>query len=358
MSKRILIFHPDIYKHHTSNEHHISVYKSISNYREIRSFEWFLKNPFNKDIDTLFLNWYENTLGNGNIKKQRLQYFIKKQVLKFAKRRGIRIIYVFHNKAPHNVNIDSNFYKNVVKPFMTYCIKMADTIVVLSKSSIKYIKSEFCGVTIDSKIELIPHGTYKRQNFDANYIQQKYGIKGGMLLVILGQMSKYKNTDIAIRAFIESNIKGTLLLAGSCSEDYASKLMEICGNRENIIIHAEHINDVEYSALMQIADAAVLPYENTSLNSGVMINAFSNGTTIIGTKIEMLDDFPSDLVYGYSYINEIEHVKALAAAIKNARADYCAGKLKEKGTKLEQIVKQNNNWDIVDESIRRVLDEK
>lgn len=359
MNKKILIFHPDIYKHHTSNEHHINVYKTLEKYREVHSFEWFLKHPFNRNIDTMFLNWYENTLSDKkNITVEKIQYFIKKIILLFAQKRGIRIIYAFHNKAPHNVEQDSNLYKNIVKPFMSFCFKHSDRVIVLSKSSIPYITTEFPDVDFSNKLSFIPHGIYPKLEYEKDTILSHFGIKGGMLLVILGQMGKYKNTDIAIQAFINSKIQGTLLLAGSCSKEYEAELRNQCGNNENILIFANHISNDEYSALMQIADIAILPYENTSLNSGVMINAFSNGTSVIATRIEMLMDYPEELVYSYSYHNDAQHIEALACAMKKAESDYINGTLKKKGKRLEELVNLNNNWTIVEEAFRRELDEK
>ena len=99
-----------------------------------------------------------------------------------------------------------------------------------------------------------------------------------------------------------------------------------------------------------MADAVVLPYENTSINSGMMINAFSNGTTVIGTNVEMLQDYGSDVVYGYSYSNTGQHIAALAEAMRRAERDG-KGKLSAKGHKLEELMNLCNEWSKVEEAL-------
>lgn len=345
----ILIFHPDINTHKTSNENHIKTYECLSKVKDVKSFEWFLKHPFHKNIDTMFLNWYENTLKNKKNFIQKIQYFVKKLILLFAKARNIKIYYAFHNKTPHNIKKESGLYKKTVRPFMAFCLKKADRVVILSKGSVRYLQKEFPEVELKDKIFYIPHGTYTKHEYDPEELKKKFNLNEGLLFVCLGQISTYKNTDIAVKSFVKANIKGTFLVAGKGDEDYVQKLKEE-GN-DNVIIYPNFITDEEYSGLMQMADIAVLPYETTSLNSGVMFNAFSNGTSVAGTKIEMMEDFSEELVYGYTYHSKDEHVLELARAMKKAEADYNDGTLKDKGRQLEELIRKDNNW----EKIRAVI---
>ena len=342
----ILIFHPDIRAHKTNNENHIKTEEYLSEYKVVKSFEWFLKHPFNREIDTMYLNWYENTLKGKSDFIQKIQYFIKKMIIRFVKIRGIKIYYAFHNKTPHNMKKDSEMYQKTVKPFMKFCLKKADKVVILSRKSEEYIKEEFPDV--DADYFYLPHGIYTTYFYDKTRLKKRFQIKDGPLFVCLGQISPYKNTDIAVKAFIRSGVKGTILIAGKGKEEYIKELQNF--GEENIIIYPKFISDEEYSGMMQLADAAVLPYEPTSMNSGVMINAFSNGTTVIGTKTEMMEEYPENLVYGYSYGSEEEHIEALSDAMKKAEKDY--GQLKEKGNLLKEQVLRDNNWKTVKRIIR------
>lgn len=357
-TKKILVFHPDIYLHHTSNEYSINIYKILTKHRDVRSFEWFLKHPFNMNVDTMFLNWYENTVGNTNsIITQYVAYALKYWILKFAKKRGIKIIFAYHNKTPHNITKESRLYETVIRPFILKYLKISDEIAIISKKTEQYLQAEYKEIELAEKISYIPHGTYKKYKVDLSTLAERYKISTTTpLFVMLGKMGKYKNTDIAIKAFTNADIDATLLLIGGCEKQYRDYLMELIGDNSSIISSFEAVSDEDYSGLMQLANAVILPYENTSLNSGVMINAFSNGTTVIGTNIEMLQDFPNDLVYGYNYKGREDHIKSLSEQMTKAYLEK--EKLKEKGQKLEELINENNSWDQVEHAICEMLKEE
>ena len=122
-----------------------------------------------------------------------------------------------------------------------------------------------------------------------------------------------------------------------------------------VICDFRYITDEEMSGIFQISDAVVLPYENTSINSGIMINAFSNGTTVIGTNIEMLQDYSSNLVYGYSFNSREEHLSSLANAFLDFERDYKLGSTACKRVELENITNTCNTWSEVSRVLLNVL---
>lgn len=352
MNKRkILIFHPDINLHKTNNEYTKKIYAILSEEYDVKSFEWFIKHPFHKDIVCIYLNWIENTAGKKNIVVQKLQYWMKYAVLKMAHARKIRIVYVIHNKTPHNLAKESKLYQKATKPFMKQALNLADGIGVLCEHTEEYLKKEFGIRDLKNKIRFIPHGKYTEFACEIERYRNRYHIKENeFVLCFVGAMNQYKNVDIIIKALYQSGVIAKLILAGKCDPAYR-KCLEGQIKDDSVITDFSFLSDEDMSGIMQMADAVVLPYENTSINSGIMINAFSNGTTVIGTNIEMLQDYAEELVYGYQYRTEEEHIEALAHAMQRAQADFHKGIIRKNGAKLREFVNRDNSWETVREAL-------
>jgi glycosyltransferase involved in cell wall biosynthesis len=170
----------------------------------------------------------------------------------------------------------------------------------------------------------------------------------------VGKMDKYKNVDVIIKAFYEADIDAKLLLVGKIDNDYKKKLTDLIRD-DRVISDFTFVSDSDMSAIMQAVNIIVLPYSNTSMNSGIMINAFTNGTTVVGTNIEMLMDYPTSLVYGYSH-NDVDHVSKLKQKMYDAYTDYKYGDFCEKGSLLEDIVNRDNNWGQVKQHLLEVFE--
>lgn len=352
--KEFLVFHPDIYRHNTNNEYTKKIYSILNSEYEVKSFEWFLTHPFSKNIKAIYLNWFENTIGNDRLFIQKFQYAIKLLVLWFAHIRKIRICYVIHNKTPHSISETSLIYRKASKKFIQKALNLSDRIIELCVSTEKYLSEEFSVKDLSVKIRLVPHGNYTKYTCDRNELLKKYGLgKEDFVLAYVGKMDKYKNIDLIIKAFYKADIQGFLLIVGKIEPEYEKEIKKtITDNR--VITDFSYVSDENMSGIMQIADAIVLPYDKTSINSGIMINSFSNGTTVIGTNIEMLQDYEGDLVYGYTYYNKKDHINKIAREIKKAETD---GKiiLDNKGKQLEECVNRNNNWTLVRKCLLRAI---
>ena len=97
-----------------------------------------------------------------------------------------------------------------------------------------------------------------------------------------------------------------------------------------------------------ITDVVVIPYVNeSSMNSGVMIQAFSCGKTVIVSDFAMARDYAlQSFFYGYS--------KSLEKVMKKA---YRNGKEKNKrmGEEAKKYMDTHNNEDIVRDRLYDVL---
>ena len=347
VEKPILIFHPDIHIHKTNNEYTKKIYEILQEQYDVRSFEWFLKHPFAKNIHALYLNWFENTIGKNSIAIQKAQYAFKYLALKWAHFRKIRICYVVHNKTPHSLSRDSHVYRKATRQFILSALRISDVIVELCRHTEIYLSEEFDIPDLGNKIALVPHGKYTKYPCDLSKYRQKYNLKPcDCVFAFVGKMDKYKNIDVIVEAFYRADIDGRLLLAGKIEPEYRA-VIEALIKDERVITDFSFVSDEDMSGIMQIADAIVLPYENTSINSGMMINAFSNGTTVIGTNIEMLQDYSDELVYGYNYTDTDTHIKNLSYMMQKAFNDMKTREINIKGYALEQSVMRDNTWEIV-----------
>lgn len=357
MSREILIFHPDIHSHKTNNEYTKKIYSVLQEKYDVKSLEWFVKHPFANNVRALYLNWFENTIGKENVLVQRLQYFAKLIILRWAKFRKIKICYAVHNKTPHSIAKDSLIYLHASKGFIKKALRIADSIVELCGHTENYLRKEFDIAFLSEKIAIVPHGKYTKFDVEVSSYREKYNISNDELVfAFVGKIDKYKNIDIILKSFYLADIKGKLLLVGKIDEEYRSIVQKLIVD-ERVITDFAFVSDEDMSGIMQAVDAIILPYENTSINSGIMINAFSNGTTVIGTAIEMLQDYDDNLVYGYQYSDVKEHVTSLAKAMKRAEQDgrEC---LLQKGRTLEEIIIRNNNWESVKKSLINAIEKQ
>ncbi len=66
----------------------------------------------------------------------------------------------------------------------------------------------------------------------------------------------------------------------------------MCEGDKNIILDFRYLSDMELNELLVITDVVVIPYVNeSSMNSGVMIQAFSCGKTVIVSDFAMARDY-------------------------------------------------------------------
>lgn len=168
----------------------------------------------------------------------------------------------------------------------------------------------------------IPHIMYSKGKgeLDREKIRKKYGIgEKTFVFTMFGMIKPYKHYEDGICAFKEIGVKDAkLILAGDGMDAmYTKYLKTLCHRNDDIILDLRYLAKTELYALMEISDVIVIPYKNrTSMNSGVMIQAFSNSKTVIVPDICMGRDF-ADEDFCYRYKNALS--KAMLRAYKNGR---------------------------------------
>lgn len=353
-----LIFHPGIDRHPTDNEQTIKLNEFLSKKYEIKSLEWFLKNLNKPRIEVLYLNWYENPVKNTIPFIQGPIYRAKLWVLRHCKRNNIKIVYAFHNQLPHDVERNSFLYRHIAKPFEKKALLLADIIVIHSYYTLNYIKSEF---EIDEellrKVQYIPIGKDKKYILEEKkyHLRTRLGLSSDELVFgYIGRLTEYKQIDKAIIAFQKANVDAKLVIIGKADDSYQRKLNALV-NTNKVIIEYRYLDDYEMNNSIAELDAMILPYDMTCLNSGPMLQAFLNGTTIIGTAIGTARDFPESLLYSYEYESDEEHIERIIKGIIAASKDFKLGLLRDKGIKLQKIVLERNDWNEIEQTVLKMI---
>ncbi len=282
----------------------------------------------------VFLNWIEKELD----RKLKIQ-------LLFHKLFGVKIIWVFHNKMPHEM-----IGLNQAKKNMEWLANQSDIIILHSKSSKKYIPN----VKVNKrKAVYVPHIMYTPYNNrkDVESIRGTYGIgEKDFLFSILGEIKSYKNIEAGVEAFRKLNLQNAkLIIAGMpMDNEYAKKIANLCRMDKKIIVIFKYLKDIEMENIIDISDVIVLPYKGgSSMNSGVMIHAFSRAKTVIAPDICMAKDYEKE---GFFYMYHKDLCGVMQRAYNNGRKGN-----KTMGEMAEIYMCNHNNERIVRDRIYKLL---
>lgn len=260
---------------------------------------------------------------------------------------GAKIIWVYHNKFPHEATRgDRHVIGN-----MKWLADHANHIMLHSKSSEKYIPNYHIN---KGKKAYIPHILYEKRlpQVQMAAIRKEFGInENDFVFSMFGFLRPYKHYEEGIKAFKQLKMENAkLILAGSSSSvEYARYLKSLCEDNRNIILDIRYIPDLTLDAIIGVSDVIVLPYVNeSSMNSGVMIQAFSNEKTVITPNICMARDYaPHGFIYRYKH----SLCKAMRKAYKNGKEVNA-----QMGRKAYEYVRMYNNEDAVARKLYYILE--
>lgn len=283
----------------------------------------------------VFLNWIEDTGLNRWVK---IRLIIHKIF-------GVKIIWVFHNRYPH----DTTFNK-VSTGNMNWLAKHSNIIVLHSKCS----KIHIPGLARNGKKAVyVPHILYdsRKRKADINILKQKYGIKENeFVFTIFGRIRPYKNIERGIEAFRDMNVKNVkLLIAGApVDAEYAKRIKYLCRKNENIALYFHYLSDSKLNELIDLSDVILLTHKDrSSMNSGVMIQAFSRGKTVISPDICMARDL---IKYNFFYMYQDSLHEVMLKAYNNGK---CIND--QMGKRAQRYLYRNNNKEVVKNRIYDML---
>lgn len=284
----------------------------------------------------VFLNWVEDKLST----KMKIQLYVYKLL-------GARIIWVFHNKFPHQATEEDK----KIAGNMKWLANHASYIILHSRSSRRYLPNYNIN---KCKAVYVPHIMFeKRLSLQhTSELRHKYNInETDFVFSMFGMIKQYKRYEEAIKVFKKLGIQGTkLILAGNSNEvEYIKYLKDLSRGCEDIILDIRYIPNVTLNAIIEISDIIVIPYvNNSSMNSGVMIQAFSNARTVIIPDICMARDLASQRFF-YGYKMDLE--KAMLRAYKNGKEAN-----KEMGNRAYEYVTKYNNEEVVSAKLYSILE--
>lgn len=299
--------------------------------------------PLNS-ISVIYLNWIESHFGEDD------KLFIQK-----AKNQGTRIVWVFHNKVPHDSKNIEKDVKNI-----KFLIDISDCICILSNGSRNILK-EYDSALDERKIEYLPHQDFKGMfGHIKNPLLNAISKNGKLVFACYGLIRPYKNIDIIIKAFNEfnKNKKCKLIIAGKPADfDYVNELEKMAED-DDIFFIPEYIPASMMGSYIECADVLIQPYDlESAMNSSAMIAAFSYAKTVITANISMADDYSSDLIYKYTYNNDEDHVKQLISQMEKVYRDG-KERVRKKGELLANLLEEHNSKDIVKDRLLRIVENK
>lgn len=248
------------------------------------------------------------------------------------------LVYTIHNSTPLHgerpkfyflQRINSSFYDNFDTCIAHTCYSKE---IIEQNSSIP--------------IEVIPHGllSYYSNTDKLPYsISQKYGISSEERIILLfGNISRYKGLDILIRAFSlfsPLELKTTrLLVVGRPNLPIVPirELAESLGVGHRIIWDLRFVSEEEVHLIISSCSIIVMPYRHID-QSGVLMTVINYGKPIVASRIGGFKEIIEDGIHG-KLVNP-EDPKDLASALTQI--------LKEKQTieRMGQSVnKLANDW--------------
>lgn len=317
----------------------------------------FNSKTINKETDAVFLNWYES-VGRSKYPFRTLYLINKrKMVLRLIHKKGICIVTTFHNKVPHDI---SGFYGKLNQELLRFVLNISDYIITLNNHSLADLEEYIDKTDIEKKAFLIPHpnyiGAYSEPIVDVEYNYHKK-----MKILFAGQIRKYKNIELLLQAADKvKDLDIEFIIAGKCQtlqyKEYISKLIEEKNNVNGIL---RFIEDKELEGLVRESDLLVLPYNiASSMNSGTVILAFSNGRSVICPEIATIKDYDAELTYSYKYTSEEEHIVELEKKIRMAYDDWKNRneEFTNKGKILFEEVKIKNSYESIKERYSLLLE--
>lgn len=288
----------------------------------------------------IVLNWIEGVLTIEQ--KKKLMYY---------KRMGIKIIWVFHNRMPHRMIDDPA--DTVWKENIRFIAKVSDGIILHSRSSLKYLQ----GWTRCLKgVTYVPHVDYEEQY---GWVDHKTVISAKKFcFAFIGNIAPYKNIELLIRAFKGLDLPDCELRISGRPYDtaYGEKIRRLCRN-SSIILRSDYLSDYEVGEEIRKADVLVLPYDlRSSMNSGVMIAAFSNRRTVIISNNAMAQDYEKeDFLYVYDHTDVEDHCQQLRSMMKKAFKNGVEVNC-DMGKKAYLYTRKNNSEIVVIDELKRVVE--
>lgn len=319
----------------------------------------------NKETVPVILNWFDEVKSRNCILTY-FKYVKRKMRLLQFRLKGARIVYVIHNRKPHDVfNKSDLFFSQKLR--MRLC-KVSSSVVVLCDETRKVLMEQLGHGTyskIESKIFKVPIPTYTGY-YDKSGRKWREEFKidpDNFLFVFTGLIRKYKGIQLIIdvaKYFQDKNYDADFIVAGKCvPKCYQESIEEMASGIKNLHLSFGFVDDGDLAELSSTADAFLLPLnQKSSLNSSTVYLAFSFGKNVVCPNIGTIKEFDPNLVYSYDYENVDEHRENIIRTAEHAYLDRKSSKdgFNSVGARLKQIVDDQNSVENVGAKFREAIE--
>lgn len=219
----------------------------------------------------------------------------------YLRLRGTRVVWTMHNVASHE-----KLHPWLEAWFWRHFIPRVDGVISLSLAGLEMATERFPRLR-EIPTTVIPHGHYRDQYPKTTTDSRKLlGIpQDSKVLMFFGAIRAYKNVNVLIRAFRETNCKKFILyIVGSPnSAALADQIRKEAGFDNRVILKFEFVDTKDVSRYFSAADLVVLPYREV-LNSGSTLLALSFNRPVLvpdrGAMGELKQDFGDSWVRTFS----------------------------------------------------------
>ncbi|MDQ7032495.1 MAG: glycosyltransferase [Desulfonauticus sp.] len=270
-----------------------------------------------KNIDILHFNWPEDIWrlrGRNKFSKLRgvLGFW---KYLDLARKFNIKIWWTLHNLEHHEgVDIIDRFAYLILA-------RKSDIIICHSRYSASELRKRYKNT---GKTVIMYHGLYEgvypEPNSKEKIIKTLNLDPDIPIFSCLGNIRYYKGFDLAAKAISTLEQRVQLIIAGNVHPSYDISVLEkiIKNSKNKIILIPKFLSDQEFSDIMSISDAIILPYRKIT-TSGLLLAAWSFLKPVIVSDHpyfrELTEGYPNTAFF-FSPKNYLELQKTLQSFLE------------------------------------------
>jgi len=205
---------------------------------------------------------------------------------------GMRLVWTAHNALPITPIFADDLRAR--RRLVAAC----DLVIAHSKASLEELAQ--LGI-VPRRSVIIPHGPFASA-VDLDSLRTPGEGREARRLLFFGKVRAYKGVDTLLRAFaaLPPDLDVHLTVAGECGdEDMRAELAALAaGSGGRVTLQLERVPEAQVTALLEQADAMVLPYERiTTSGSGVL--GLCHGRPLVVPDLPGLAELPDDAVLRY-----------------------------------------------------------
>ncbi|MGB2630820.1 MAG: glycosyltransferase family 4 protein [Candidatus Omnitrophota bacterium] len=234
-----------------------------------------------KGFRILHFHWLEMYYIDKSFLVSSFYAFILLLGLVFLKIAGYKVVWTCHNIYPHE-----NIYPGLTRLVRRLFVKLCDYILVMHKSMISKIASDF---NYKGKFKCIRGGccfeTYAGNRTDA---RESLNLpEGSSVIVSTGSIRRYKNLDMLVQAFsiIDSDVRNDLrlVIVGKFSDkDLADELEKLSSGIPEIFLFLKDTTIPSLGAYVAAADIMAIPQTMDGVSANLHLAA-SYGVPVLTT---------------------------------------------------------------------------